>query len=246
LDSLSPWWIRTQLAHGTEIIHGNKVPDGLMLYMASVQNNREHICGGFLISEDFVVTAAHCDEQNPTSVVLGTHNLKKADDTIRYGVTRCKHPKFDRVISGNDIMLLKLSEKVQLNDRVQLIQIPRAEMKLKDKAKCRVAGWGFSRPGGKVSNLLEVAQVSIISQKECKSKWKYLRHNLPNNVTCALGHKTKTGFCKGDSGGPLVCGKMATGIVSFSKDCDPNVPNVYTDISKYVSWIKEVLKQKHC
>ncbi|MED6273897.1 hypothetical protein CHARACLAT_010951 [Characodon lateralis] len=80
---------RTQLAHGTEIIHGNKVPDGLMLYMASVQNNREHICGGFLISEDFVITAAHCDEQNPTSVVLGTHNLKKADDgTIRYGVTR--------------------------------------------------------------------------------------------------------------------------------------------------------------
>lgn len=50
-------------AHGTEIINGKKVPDRLMLYVASVQNNKgQHMCGGFLISEDFVVTAAHCDK----------------------------------------------------------------------------------------------------------------------------------------------------------------------------------------
>ncbi|KAM4740021.1 mast cell protease 1A-like [Anableps anableps] len=236
-----------QKVNGTEIIHGKKAPDGLMLYMASVQSNTNHVCGGFLISENVVVTAAHCDKQNPTSVVLGTHNLKKGvDGTMRYNVTRCRHPNFDKVESGNDIMLLKLSEKVQLNKKVQPIQIPKATMKLKDKAKCRVAGWGSTRPGSKVSDVLEVAEVSLTNLKECKNKWKFLGHNLPNSVICAGGHGAKTGFCKGDSGGPLVCGGMAAGIVSFNRDCDPNIPNVYTDVSKYMSWIKQILKQKHC
>lgn len=48
-------------ALGSKIINGKKAPENLMLYMASVQNNGgQHVCGGFLISEDLVVTAAHC------------------------------------------------------------------------------------------------------------------------------------------------------------------------------------------
>lgn len=54
---------------------------------------------------------------------------------------------------------------------------------------------------------------------------------------------------QGDSGGPLVCDNVAVGVVSFNnnKICDyPNVPNVYTDISKFLSWIKPILKKKKC
>ncbi|KAM4740023.1 mast cell protease 1A-like [Anableps anableps] len=271
-----------QKVNGTEIIHGKKAPDGLMLYMASVQSNTNHVCGGFLISENVVVTAAHCDKQNPTSVVLGTHNLKKGvDGTMRYNVTRCRHPNFDKVESGNDIMLLKLSEKVQLNKKVQPIQIPKATMKLKDKAKCRVAGWGSTRPGSKVSDLsekvplnngvttipipssvitlrdnqicsvagwgytensylsddLRVVDVSVMNPRECKKIWEI---NLPTNLICAGGYGTKKGFCQGDSGGPLVCNGRAVGVVSFNRNhyCNyPDLPNVYTDISKYLQWI---------
>lgn len=231
-------------AHGSEIINGKIVPDGMMPYMASVQKNRNHVCGGFLISEDFVVTAAHCDKSEPTSVVIGTRTLKKVDDTtMRYNVTRCRHPDYHNVTSGNDIMLLKLSKKVKLNNKVKLIPIPKGEMKLKDKTKCRVAGWGFTTARGKISNVLKVAEVYLTNLKECKSTWKSLR---TNKVICAGGDKTKAGFCKGDSGGPLVCGRTATGIVSFNMECDPNAPNVYTDVSKYLSWIKKIVKQKHC
>ncbi|XP_027882500.1 granzyme B(G,H)-like isoform X2 [Xiphophorus couchianus] len=257
IKMMATWWVLMlflvlavlrQKAHGTEIINGKKVPDRLMLYVASVQNNKgQHMCGGFLISEDFVVTAAHCDKLNPISVVLGTHNLEKVDDgTMRYNVTRCKHPDFNSVASGNDIMLLKLSKKVQLNNKVQPIQIPKGEMKVKDKAKCRVVGWGYTRAGGKVSNVLEMAEVTLTNRKECKTKWKSLKLDLPNNVICAGGHNAKAGFCKGDSGGPLVCGATAAGIVSFNRECDPNIPNVYTDVSKYVSWIKKIRTQKQC
>ena len=54
---------------------------------------------------------------------------------------------------------------------------------------------------------------------------------------------------QGDSGGPLVYNGTAVGVVSFNwrGRCDyPNVPNVYTDISKYLPWIQKILKQRHC
>ncbi|KAL7396867.1 hypothetical protein ABVT39_012748 [Epinephelus coioides] len=242
-------------ALGSEIINGKKVPENLMLYMASVQNNEgQHVCGGFLINEDFVLTAAHCDDRKPTSVVLGTHNLKKVDnDTIRYNVKTCKHPSYESVSKGDDIMLLKLSKKARLNKRVQLIKLPKNEIKIKDKAKCRVAGWGYTKTGGRAVDVLQVADVSIIDPEVCKKEWlevpSKVQVQLPANVICAGGYGTKKGFCRGDSGGPLVCGGEAVGVVSFNMNgnCDyPNVPNVYTNISKYLPWIKKILKQRNC
>ncbi|XP_069007178.1 transmembrane protease serine 9 [Embiotoca jacksoni] len=239
-----------QNAHGSEIIKGKKVPDNMMLYMASVQSKGGHVCGGFLVSEDFVLTAAHCDNQNPTSVVLGTHNLKKIkDDTMRYTVKRCKYSNFDSSRNGDDIMLLKLSRKARLDNRVQPIQLPKTDFKVKNGAKCRVAGWGFTKTGGKVVDGLEVTDVRVVGLEDCKNEWKKIKFDLPNNVTCAGGYGTDKGFCQGDSGGPLVCGGVAAGIVSFNmrKNCDyPNVPNIYTDTSKYLHWIKNILKKKKC
>uniref|UniRef100_A0A3Q3VKL9 Peptidase S1 domain-containing protein n=1 Tax=Mola mola TaxID=94237 RepID=A0A3Q3VKL9_MOLML len=234
---------------GSEIINGKKVPDDLMLYMASVQDSSgRHICGGFLINEDFVVTAAHC--RKPTSVVLGTHNLKKINNgTNRYSVETCEHPSYVNVKSGNDIMLLKLSKKAQLGNRIQPVQLPKAETKLKDKTKCRVAGWGLTKTRGQVTAVLQVADVPFVDLEVCKTKWNEVPFTLPNNVICAGGFNAKKGFCRGDSGGPLVCGREAVGVVSFNmkRNCDyPNVPNVYTDISKYLDWIKEISKRQKC
>ncbi|XP_073332513.1 duodenase-1-like [Pagrus major] len=235
-------------ALGDEIINGKKAPEKLMLYMASLQNKRDlHVCGGFLISEDFVVTAAHCNRSIPTSVVLGTHNLKKVNKTMRYAVDKtCIHPDYVDERYGNDIMLLKLSKKAPLDNRVQPIQLPKTVVKTKDNAKCRVAGWGFTKTDGKVVDELQVVDVPFVNKEACQRTW---RNNLPPTVICAGGIGQKKGFCQGDSGGPLVCSGMAVGVVSFNwdEDCDyPNAPNVYTDVSKYLPWIKKVLKQKNC
>ncbi|XP_078115389.1 granzyme B(G,H)-like [Sander vitreus] len=235
-------------ALGSDIINGKKVNEKLMLYMASVQNNKgHHVCGGFLIDESFVLTAAHCDKNNPTSVVLGTHNLKKVDDSMRYNVTRCKHPSYVSVSKGNDIMLLKLSKKAQLKP----VPLIKAEMKRKEKEKCHVAGWGSTETGGKTDDVLRDVDVSIVNLEECKKEWAQpsIGIKLSANVICAGGYSTNKGFCQGDSGGPLVCNREAVGVVSFNmrKNCDyPNVPNVYTNISKYLPWIKKILKQKKC
>uniref|UniRef100_A0A3Q4AA61 Peptidase S1 domain-containing protein n=1 Tax=Mola mola TaxID=94237 RepID=A0A3Q4AA61_MOLML len=97
-------------ALGSEIINGKKVPANSMLYMASVQDSSgRHICGGFLINRRL---GGHRCSLKPTSVVLGTHNLKKIDNgTNRYSLETCEHPSYVNVESGNDIMLLKVSFK---------------------------------------------------------------------------------------------------------------------------------------
>ncbi|XP_040896217.1 duodenase-1-like [Toxotes jaculatrix] len=231
-------------ALGNEIINGEKVPENSMLYMVSVQNNNGHVCGGFLVSEDFVLTAAHCIDKKPTSVVVGTHNLKKADNEKRRSIEEKYKPQdYVSVGQGNNIMLLKLSGKVQWNNRVQPIQLPRSEIHMEDNEKCSVAGWGYTGMNHRSVDELRVVDVSVINQQVCREKWS----GLPLNVICAGGYNTTKGFCQGDWGGPLVCKGIAVGIVSFNKNynCNyPDVPNVYTDVSKYLPWIKKILKNK--
>ncbi|XP_037625583.1 granzyme B(G,H)-like [Sebastes umbrosus] len=204
-------------ALGSEIIHGQKAPEKSMLYMASVQNrSNHHVCGGFLINEDFVVTAAHCDGQHPTSVVLGAHNLKKDDKKMRNVVKKWKFPSYVNVGKGDDIMLLKLSRKARLDKRVQPIELPETEIELKDNETCLIAGWGLTSTGGKVVDVLQVVDVPIVNPEVCKKQWRHEEISLPANVICAGGYGTDKGFCQGDSGGPLVCNGKAVGVVSFN------------------------------
>ncbi|XP_063328859.1 granzyme B-like [Pelmatolapia mariae] len=238
---------------GSKIINGKIAPDNETLYMASVQDYRGyHICGGFLVSEDFVMTAAHCDVY-PRHVVLGNHHLRNTDKLMI--AEKYKHPYYRDVNLGYDIMLLKLSTPVRPSKTIQFIQLPFREMTLNENEKCQVAGWGKINTYGRSVDDLRVVDVSVNSPKNCKNAWTQHvpGYILPPNIICAGGYNTTKGFCQGDSGGPLVCKGMAVGIVSFNKripgtklgNCNyPNVPNVYTDISKYLDWIRMILQGK--
>ncbi|KAJ0065073.1 hypothetical protein NL108_005557 [Boleophthalmus pectinirostris] len=235
-----------QTAHGAKIINGHPVPDNVMLYMASLQNDSGHMCGGFLVKDNFVLTAAHCDKV--LSVVLGTHHLNSASNDMRYNVLKkCKHPDYVNAASGNDIMLLKLSRTAQ-GAKVKVIDLPESPVtSLADKT-CEVAGWGYEVSQGKPVNDLKKTSVKIFSEDECERR---LNKAFPHNTICAGGANTSKGFCQGDSGGPLVCKGVPVGIVSFNlKDCSYNngkgFPNVYTDISPFLSWINDILNRGDC
>ncbi|KAM8745809.1 granzyme B(G,H)-like [Acanthopagrus schlegelii] len=239
-------------ALGSEIIHGEIAPRNQMLYMASVQNRDGHVCGGSLISDNFVLTAAHCADRHAlVRVVLGTHDLRQTG-TVRNIVQRCKHPYYRQDTNKNDIMLLKLSQSVPVGRTIQRIPLPPPNMNVRPNQLCHVAGWGTTETGRGVDNL-RVVGVSVVNQNVCRQQWSKTIWipRLPANVICAGGYGTFKGSCHGDSGGPLVYNGMAAGVVSFgnplcSKNNQQDLPNVYTDVSKFLPWINKILSQNGC
>ncbi|XP_062311603.1 mast cell protease 1A-like [Osmerus eperlanus] len=231
----------------TEIINGQKAGRSLFPFMASVQNNLKPSCGGVLIQKNFVLTAAHCDKGN-LSVVLGSHNIgENSKGAVRFAVERkCIHPSFKNVKTGNDIMLLKLSKKVK---PIKVARIPTKPRAVGANIRCHLAGWGATETSVRAVDDLRVVNVSTVDLDVCRKQWQDVGLSLPDNVVCAGGYKSKNGACQGDSGGPLVCAGEVVGVVSFNmkKNCDyPNVPNIHTQVSSFLSWIRKVLNSSTC
>uniref|UniRef100_A0A8C1JJJ6 trypsin n=1 Tax=Cyprinus carpio TaxID=7962 RepID=A0A8C1JJJ6_CYPCA len=220
------------------IVNGTEAKPHSRPFMVSLQKNWRHICGGFLISDRFVMTAAHCWNSNHNIIikktfyndginltaVVGAHDLRQNEGSVRIGVKSYHmHPDFNKCTFENDIMLLRLEKEIEQNKNVMKISIPKKERDIEADSVCRVAGWGRLNFEGKKSFRLMEAEVKIMNNTECKNKWK-------DNFS--------------DGGGPLVCGDTAVGVTSFG---DPKIcnsrerPEVYIKISPYIEWICKVI-----
>uniref|UniRef100_A0AAY4CDI1 Peptidase S1 domain-containing protein n=1 Tax=Denticeps clupeoides TaxID=299321 RepID=A0AAY4CDI1_9TELE len=220
------------------IVNGTVVQIESRPYMVSLQHNRKHRCGGFVVSEDFVMTAAHCLKWGQSlEVLVGASDLSK-HKTGKFVTVNVYHiyPGYKKTLE-NDIALLQLSEKLKFTKSVQPIPIPKKKEDIKAKSVCMVAGWGAKKTNGPVSDLLHQAEVTIVKRDQCNKAWK----DITPDMLCTAGG---AGFCQGDSGGPLVCKGKAAGVVSFNErnNCHkPNLPNVYTKISAYLKWINIIM-----
>uniref|UniRef100_A0A3B4ASX1 trypsin n=1 Tax=Periophthalmus magnuspinnatus TaxID=409849 RepID=A0A3B4ASX1_9GOBI len=191
-------------------------------YMASLQTDGSHFCGGFLIRDNFVVTAAlyFIDK---TVIVLGAHNITKPEKSQQKIQVKkyFPHPKYDEKFDF-DIMLLELKQKAKLNEFVQTIGLPKKDKTVKAHTECTVSGWGRMQPTkeSNPSDVLREAQEKIQMEEACAS-------------FCL--------FSQGDSGGPLICKNKPLGISAFTSDndcTDPKYPHSYTKISSFLPWIE--------
>nr|XP_060641095.1 serine protease 57-like isoform X2 [Anolis sagrei ordinatus] len=233
-------------AMGSWIIGGQEAKPHSWPFIASIQLNGEHFCGGFLVRRRWVLTAAHCliPRLPMVRVVLGAHSLKMPEASqqafsIQESVA---HQNYDPVTVRNDIRLLKLNQSVQFNQEVQLVRLPRKNSLLLPGVTCKVGGWGDITNFGTIPSKLMETNVTVIDRGACNASW---AGHVYSKMFCA-SHSSPTlrGFCSGDSGGPLLCGARVHGIVSFNgRRCgDRRRPDVYTQVSKYISWVRHVIK----
>ncbi|UAJ80107.1 serine protease [Leifsonia sp. ZF2019] len=231
------------LERGTRIVGGTGAPEGQFPFMASIQMNGQHFCGGTLITPTTVMTAAHCAKDvDPAKlkVVVGRTVLSDASHGEEREVSGILvHPRFDWDLtkkSGYDLALLKLDRPVT---DIQPVTLPTegTDAFLLPGTTATVIGWGNTNPKNPdYPDRLRQVDVPILSAAECKINPAGI--NPDTDICAGVAGKSS---CQGDSGGPLFKVFDGTvyqiGIVSRGVGCAlQGAPTVYTSTSSKALW----------
>ncbi|XP_046736395.1 trypsin-1-like isoform X1 [Diprion similis] len=230
------------------IINGETVEPGEIPYQVSLQLPiiRFHFCGGSVISETFVITAAHCvlgRLPDGVIVVAGTNDITEGQGIIRNVQRINTHEGYDpRDAYRNDIALLKLAEPLlKVPNLVGYIQLPSSCQTLTTGDVAVVSGWGRIQEGGQSPKLLQRVAIEISDQEYCKVIYqKTFNMEVDDTQVCADVPDGGKGSCHGDSGGPLTVNGELTGLVSWANGCArEGYPTVYTRVSEFLDWIEK-------
>ncbi|XP_018563919.1 chymotrypsin-1-like [Anoplophora glabripennis] len=215
----------------------------------SLQRNGTHFCGGTILDETHILTAAHCvcdDDWDVLDVLEVKFTSLELDDPNAVSI------HIDSVICNNydilelirDTAILNLVETIPASF-FEPVKLPESNFSTALPLYGIVVGWGLTKTAGATSNILQKVDVVVYNDALCEKSY-FGTRNIKHQI-CSGWPLNDRGSCQGDSGGPLLVGGVQIGVISFGDDSDcavsdADTPKISARVSAYLEWIYNVIE----